>query len=728
MTLTNAIGVIPVAKAGDTMTGLLTLSGDPVGALDAATRQYVDAVGSGFTVKQACVAGSTATLTVIYANGALGVGATLTNNGAQAVFALDGQSPIVNDRVLIKNQTNDFENGIYTVTNVGSGVTNWILTRATDFDIAAEVLPGAFVIVSAGTVNGTTSWIQTATVATMGTDPIEFSQFTNSPSSYATKELDNLSSVAINAEILSDTDNLRSLGSATLRFKDTYTTTLKTGETAGNTLLLQAYDVDGVSYTTFGTLTANNTPTFALASAVTGTTQAPLDNSTKLSTTAYTDAAVAAGGGGGGATKALDNLAAVAINVSLVSDTDNTDDLGTAAKRWQDLYAIQLKTGVVAADTLTISARDVDGAVDTAFITLTANNTPTCVLANGVTGSTQAASDNSTKLATTAYVDAQVLTTGASKALDNLASVAVNVSLVSDTDNIDDLGTAAKRWQDLYAVEIKTGTTAAQTTVISARDVDGVVDTPFITLTANNTPTCVLASAVTATTQAALDNSTKLATTQYVESAVAAGGSGANTALSNLAAVAINTSLVSDTDNTDDLGTAAKRWQDLYALEIKTGTTAAQTTVISARDVDGAVDTPFITLTANNTPTCVLASSITGTTQAPLDNSTKLSTTAYTDAAVAAAAGGGTFKETEIDFTTALVESSFTITDAGVGATSKIVISISGNTPTSRNADEIQMESFYYYAVPAAGTFSLFIRSLQGPVYGKYKVFYTYGV
>jgi len=722
MVLTTSVDVVPVSEAGDTMTGLLVLSGDPTVALGAATRQYVDAAGAGLIVKQACVAASTATLTVIYANGAAGVGATLTNNGAQAAFSIDGYATSVNDRILIKDQATDFQNGIYTVTTVGTGATNWVLTRGTDFDTAAEVLPGAFVIVSGGTVNGTTSWIQTATVVTMGVDSIVFSQFTNSPSSYATKELDNLGSVAINAELLSDTDNLRSLGSATFRFKDTYTTTLKTGEGAGNTLLLQAYDVDGLAYTTFGTLTANNTPTFTLASAVIGTTQAPLDNSTKLSTTAYTDAAVAAGGGG--ATKALDNLAAVAINTSLVSDTDNTDDLGTAAKRWQDLYAIQLKTGVVAADTLTISARDVDGAVDTAFITLTANNTPTCVLANGVTGSTQAASDNSTKLATTAYVDAQVLTTGASKALDNLASVAINVSLVSDTDNIDDLGTAAKRWQDLYAVEIKTGTTAAQTTVISARDVDGASDTPFITLTANNTPTCVLASAVTATTQAPNDNSTKISTTAYADAAAAAAaGTGATKALDNLVAVSINTSLVSDTDNTDDLGTAAKRWQDLYALEIKTGTTAAQTTVISARDVDGAVDTPFITLTANNTPTCVLASDVTGTTQAPNDNSTKLATTAYVNAIT----GGGTFKETEIDFTTALTESSFTITDAGVVAGSKIVISISGNTPTGRNADEIQMESFYYYAVPAAGTFSLFIRSLQGPVYGKYKVFYTYG-
>lgn len=44
---------------------------------------------------------------------------------------------------------------------------------------------------------------------------------------------------------------------------------VKTSTSAGNTLLLQAYDVDGWAYTTFGTLTANNTPTFDLSDSVT---------------------------------------------------------------------------------------------------------------------------------------------------------------------------------------------------------------------------------------------------------------------------------------------------------------------------------------------------------------------------------------------------------------------------------------------------------------------------
>lgn len=45
-----------------------------------------------------------------------------------------------------------------------------------------------------------------------------------------------------------------------------------------------------------------------------------------------------AGGAGGGATTALDNLASVAINTSLISDTDSTDDLGSSAKYWANTY------------------------------------------------------------------------------------------------------------------------------------------------------------------------------------------------------------------------------------------------------------------------------------------------------------------------------------------------------------------------------------------------------
>lgn len=335
-----------------------------------------------------------------------------------------------------------------------------------------------------------------------------------------------------------------------------------------------------------------------------------------------------------GATIALDNLSNTAINDHLIPDLDSLKDLGTGLLRWKNIYTETLNTGVTDTDTLILRAYDVNGAAYVDFFTLTAGNTPTAVLSGDVTGTTQAANDNSTKLATTAYADSAAAAGGATIALDNLAGVAINTSLLPGADNTIDLGSDPFRWNDIFAVNLKTGLSAADTMTMSAYDVDGAVYIPFITFTANNVPTCVLNGDITSTTQAPGDNSNKLATTAYADAAAGAGG--ANQALSNLASVAINTTLVSDTDVTDNLGTQAIRWNTAYLQNLQTGDTAADVLNIGAWDVDGAAISNFITLTAGNTPTCVLASGVTATTQAASDNSTKIATTAYVDAAASA--------------------------------------------------------------------------------------------
>jgi microcystin-dependent protein len=148
---------------------------------------YVDSVaGGGFTVILTCLLGTTANLTGTYANGALGVGATLTNNSTQVALTIDGVLTQVADRILVKNQTSQLANGVYTVTTVGSGATDWVLTRATDYDIAAEIVPGTLVPVSSGTVNGGSTWLETATVTTVGTDPIVFSNYSQPGSTFVT--------------------------------------------------------------------------------------------------------------------------------------------------------------------------------------------------------------------------------------------------------------------------------------------------------------------------------------------------------------------------------------------------------------------------------------------------------------------------------------------------------------------------------------------------------------
>lgn len=150
---------------------------DPTSAQDAATKNYVDTVAAGLNPAQSVVAATTANLTATYNNGASGVGATLTNSGTQVTFSIDGQSPTITQRVLIKNQTTAANNGIYTVTNVGSGITNWVLTRALDFDTPSNINTTGIVPVINGTVNSNTGWLNVATVTTVGTDPINFVQF-----------------------------------------------------------------------------------------------------------------------------------------------------------------------------------------------------------------------------------------------------------------------------------------------------------------------------------------------------------------------------------------------------------------------------------------------------------------------------------------------------------------------------------------------------------------------
>ncbi len=132
----------------------------------------------GLTTYTAVLAASTGALTVTYANGVLGVGATLTNAGAQVALTLDGVTLAVADRVLIKNQASTFQNGIYVVTTVGTGATNWVLTRATDYDQAADIVQYGVVLVNQGTISAGLLYQETgAGPWTMGTTPIVFALY-----------------------------------------------------------------------------------------------------------------------------------------------------------------------------------------------------------------------------------------------------------------------------------------------------------------------------------------------------------------------------------------------------------------------------------------------------------------------------------------------------------------------------------------------------------------------
>lgn len=183
---TVTVGTTSIALGATSLTlgGLttVTVTQDPVSALQLATKQYVDNIAQGLDPKASVVNASTANFTATYANGTLGVGATLTNTGTLATFSADGITNSSGDRVLIKDQTTSAQNGIYTVTTAGSASVAWVLTRATDMDIWVEV-PSAFVFIETGTTLADTGWVCTSNASgTMGTTAITFVQFSGAGS------------------------------------------------------------------------------------------------------------------------------------------------------------------------------------------------------------------------------------------------------------------------------------------------------------------------------------------------------------------------------------------------------------------------------------------------------------------------------------------------------------------------------------------------------------------
>jgi hypothetical protein len=193
--LTNSsitIGSTSIALGASTSTlsdlTTVTVTQDPTASLQLSTKQYVDnqvATVSNTTFHTASAAATTANLTATYNNGTAGVGATLTNSGAQAAFAVDGYTASLSDRILVKDQTTGAQNGIYTVTTLGSGSTNWVLTRATDFNTVGTgpnfIETGASTFVSGGTTWGSTSWVMNTTgTITVGSTALVWVQTSSS--------------------------------------------------------------------------------------------------------------------------------------------------------------------------------------------------------------------------------------------------------------------------------------------------------------------------------------------------------------------------------------------------------------------------------------------------------------------------------------------------------------------------------------------------------------------
>jgi len=145
-----------VPKAGGTMTGPLTLPGNPANPLEAAPKQYVDSLAAGIQIKEQVAVATTANVAL---------------TGEQTI---DGVLTSAS-RILVKNQTAPAENGVW-VTAAGA----W--ARAGDMDAWAE-FPGAMVLVAGGDTQSGSSWLcSSAPGGTLNTTAVTFEAFANAGS------------------------------------------------------------------------------------------------------------------------------------------------------------------------------------------------------------------------------------------------------------------------------------------------------------------------------------------------------------------------------------------------------------------------------------------------------------------------------------------------------------------------------------------------------------------
>jgi len=189
----TAVTALDVATLGTTTANVTTanitagtVTTSPVSGNDLVNKSYVDTiVASGIHFHEPVRVEAPINLNATYDNGTAGVGATLTNAGTQVALVIDGITMVVADRVLVYEQTDQTQNGVYVVTSIGSGATNWVLTRSTDTDTYGFAGPdtlseGSTFFVQQGTTGaGETYTCNTIGTITFGTTNITFAQISS---------------------------------------------------------------------------------------------------------------------------------------------------------------------------------------------------------------------------------------------------------------------------------------------------------------------------------------------------------------------------------------------------------------------------------------------------------------------------------------------------------------------------------------------------------------------
>jgi len=216
--------------------------GSPTDASDAATKAYVDAVSEGLHIHPSVAAATTENIVL-----------------SPAPTTIDGVTLTEGMRVLVKDQTALAENGIYVLDSEGD------LVRAEDHDTAAEVQAGDFVFVVGGTDYASTGWVQINNVETLGTDPIEWTQFSGAGTFEAGNGLLRDGNVfSIDTDVTADLNSTQTLTNKTIDGENNTLTNIDNASLVNDSVTVNNLEValgDSITLTTDDVLEAAEDPT-----------------------------------------------------------------------------------------------------------------------------------------------------------------------------------------------------------------------------------------------------------------------------------------------------------------------------------------------------------------------------------------------------------------------------------------------------------------------------------
>jgi len=507
----NVLSVV-TSNAGTTSTSL-------------ATRGYVDTVAAGLNWHDSVAFATAAALSACtYDNGTLGVGATLTGN-ANGRLTVDGSAQTTGKSILVKDQATATQNGIYTITAQGSVSTPFVLTRRTDSDnsVAGQVSTGDSVYVVSGTNNGgqgftlTTTGTGTNGAIIFGTDSLAFAQFTGTATFTAGAGLTSTGNVldvatASSSRIVINADSIDLATVSQTNTSGSSTTTFVSSFTVDSYGRISGKETSSVSFAGYATLASP-----ALTGVPTAPTAANATSTTQLATTAFVQnaATIAVSDAGnnavlkslvdakgdlivGTADNTVGRLALgtngyyLKANSSLTSGMEwgaiptinNLDDIGdvtiTSAASdnilkwngtaWVNDSALLAAKAPLASPTFTGTVTIPAGASISGFAPLASP-----ALTGTPTAPTAAAATNTTQVATTEFVRAEVaaLVGSAGATLDTLGEIA---TALGNDANLSTTLTTSIALKAPLASPTFTGTVTLPTgTVTSAMILDGTI-------------------------------------------------------------------------------------------------------------------------------------------------------------------------------------------------------------------------------------------------------------